>query len=45
VQDIAAKIGADYRSVHVWFSSTGKKNPQIVKVGRGRFSLAPGSAV
>lgn len=44
VQEIAAKIGANYRNIHVWFSSTGKKNPQIVKIGRGKFSLVSGAA-
>lgn len=44
VQEIASKIGANYRNIHVWFSSTGKKNPQILKVGRGRFTLLPGAA-
>lgn len=39
VQELAARIGANYRNVHVWFSSTGKKNPLIEKVGRGRYRL------
>jgi hypothetical protein len=44
VQEIAAKIGTNYRNIHVWFSSTGKKNPQILKIGRGKFSLMPSAA-
>lgn len=44
VQEIASKIGANYRNIHVWFSSTGKKNPQILKIGRGKFSLVSGAA-
>ncbi len=44
VQEIASKIGANYRNIHVWFSSTGKKNPQILKIGRGKFSLMSGAA-
>jgi hypothetical protein len=39
VQELAARIGANYRNVHVWFSSTGKKNPLIEKVGRGKYRL------
>jgi hypothetical protein len=39
VQDLASRIGANYRNVHVWFSSTGKKNPLIEKIGRGRYRL------
>ena len=39
VQELASRIGANYRNVHVWFSSTGKKNPLIEKIGRGRYRL------
>jgi hypothetical protein len=39
VQDLAGRIGANYRNVHVWFSSTGKKNPLIQKMTRGKYRL------
>jgi hypothetical protein len=39
VQELAGRIGANYRNVHVWFSSTGKKNPLIQKMNRGKYRL------
>ena len=39
VQELAGRIGANYRNVHVWFSSTGKRNPLIQKVTRGKYRL------
>jgi hypothetical protein len=44
VQEIASRLGANFRNIHVWFSSQGKKNPQILKIGRGRFSLSSAPA-
>ena len=42
VQEIAGRIGANYRNIHVWFSSTGKKNPLIQKITRGKYRLLNG---
>jgi hypothetical protein len=39
VTDLAKKIGVKNTNVHVWFSTTGKKHPEIRKVGRGHFKL------
>ena len=39
VADIAARIGMHCRNVHVWLSSTGKKNPLIVRSGRGVYQM------
>ena len=39
VQELAGQIGANYRNVHVWFSSTGKKNPLIQRITRGKYRL------
>ncbi len=32
IRDLSEKLGVDYRNISVWFSTTGKKNPQIKKV-------------
>jgi len=39
VAQIAAQTGSHYRNVHVWFSSTGKKNPLIQRINRGIYRL------
>lgn len=39
VQDIAKKIGAKPQNLHVWFSTTGRRSPEIVRVGPGRYAL------
>ncbi|MEO6848441.1 MAG: hypothetical protein ABI443_12095 [Chthoniobacterales bacterium] len=39
VKDIADKIKIKPQNLHVWFSTTGKKFPQIVKVEQGRYRL------
>ena len=39
VAEIAARIGTHCRNVHVWLSSTGKKNPLIVRSGRGVYQM------
>ena len=39
VSEIAAKIGSSYRRVHVWLSSTGKKNKLVVRLARGTYQL------
>ncbi len=40
VTDLSKKIGVKNANVHVWFSSTGKKLPEIKRVGKGHFKLA-----
>jgi len=39
VTDLAKKLGVKNTHVHVWFSTTGKKHPDIKKVGKGHFKL------
>jgi len=39
VPDLSKKIGVKSQNVHVWFSSTGKKLPEIKRVGKGHFKL------
>jgi hypothetical protein len=39
VPDLSKKIGAKNQNVHVWFSSTGKKLPEIKRIGKGHFKL------
>lgn len=39
VAEIAEKVGANYRNVHVWLSSIGKRNPRIVRAGRGLYRM------
>ncbi len=40
VQDIAKPLGVKAQNVHVWFATTGKKNPDIQKVGESRYALS-----
>ncbi|MEO8206675.1 MAG: hypothetical protein ABI615_10880 [Chthoniobacterales bacterium] len=39
VKDVADKIKIKPQNLHVWFSTTGKKFPQITKVEQGRYRL------
>jgi predicted transcriptional regulator with HTH domain len=39
VAEIAEKVGAKYRNVHVWLSSIGKRNPRIIRSGRGIYRM------
>ena len=39
VSDLASHIGSSYRRVHVWLSSTGKKNKLVVRLARGTYKL------
>jgi hypothetical protein len=39
VKDIAQKIKIKPQNLHVWFSTTGKKFKEIVKVAQGRYRL------
>jgi hypothetical protein len=40
VKDISEKLGVKNQNVHVWFSTTGKKLPEIKKVGEARYAFA-----
>jgi hypothetical protein len=40
VTDLANTVGVNPKNVSIWFSTTGKKNKAIKKVGRGQFRLA-----
>jgi DNA replication initiation complex subunit (GINS family) len=40
VTELSKKIGVKNANVHVWFSSTGKKIPEIKRVGKGHFKLS-----
>jgi hypothetical protein len=39
VTDLSKKIGVKNANVHVWFSSTGSKLPEIKKIGKGHYKL------
>ena len=38
VKDISSTLGVKNQNVHVWFSTTGKKMPEISKVGEARYA-------
>jgi len=38
VKDISSKLGVKNQNVHVWFSTTGKKLPEVTKVGEARYA-------
>ncbi|HEY8900161.1 MAG TPA: hypothetical protein VIM61_07100 [Chthoniobacterales bacterium] len=38
VKDISSTLGVKNQNVHVWFSTTGKKLPEISKVGEARYA-------
>ncbi len=40
VVDLAKKLGVKGTNLHIWFATTGKKNPGIKKVGKGHYKLA-----
>lgn len=40
VKDIATQIGVNPQNVHVWFSSTGKKLDDIVRVAAGHYKIS-----
>ncbi len=40
IKDLAAKVGAEYKNISIWFATTGKKNSKIKKVGPARYKLA-----
>lgn len=39
VTDLSKKLGIKNANVHVWFSSTGSKMPEIKKLGKGHYKL------
>jgi len=39
VPALSKKIGVKSQNVHVWLSSTGKKLPEIKRIGKGHFKL------
>jgi hypothetical protein len=43
VKELSGKLGVKNQNVHVWFSSTGKKIPQIQRVSAGRYRLRSGA--
>lgn len=38
VKDIAARLGQKPANIHAWFQATGKKTPEIKKVGKGTYA-------
>lgn len=40
VRDLAAKIGAPYKNIYIWFATTGKKNNKIKKIAPATYRLA-----
>ena len=43
VPELAQKIGAKNANLHVWFSNTGKKLPEIERIGAGHFRIRQNS--
>lgn len=41
VRELAIKLGIRSQNIHVWFSSTGKKVPDLFKIGEGRYCYKP----
>jgi hypothetical protein len=39
VTELSKRLGVKNANVHVWFSTTGKKFPEIVRTGKGEFKL------
>lgn len=39
VTDLALKTGSQYRNIHVWLSSTGKRDARIVRAARGVYKF------
>jgi len=39
VTELSKKVGAKSVNVHVWLSTTGKKLPEIKKLGKGHYKL------
>ena len=39
-KDLADKVDSKYKNIAIWFSTTGKKNSAIKKVGPAHFRLA-----
>lgn len=39
VTELSKRLGVKNANVHVWFSTTGKKFPEIVRIGKGEFRL------
>jgi hypothetical protein len=44
VKDISSKLGVKNQNVHVWFSTTGKKLPEVAKVGEARYAYKAAAA-
>jgi len=40
VADLAKSLKVNGTNLHVWFATTGKKNPAIKKAGKGHYQLA-----
>ena len=41
VKEITKELGVKNQNVHVWFSTTGKKDPGITKLQGARYALIP----
>jgi hypothetical protein len=39
VRELAGKIGANPKNLHIWFATTGKKNSHIEKMGEARYRM------
>ena len=39
VTELSKKLGVKNQNVHVWFSSTGSKLPEIKKIGKGHYRI------
>ena len=43
VLDLASALGMPSKNLHVWFVTTGKKEPKIKRIARGRYAWLEGS--
>jgi phosphatidylserine/phosphatidylglycerophosphate/cardiolipin synthase-like enzyme len=39
VRELAETLGANYKNIYIWFATTGKKNPNIRKLGKAQYRL------
>jgi len=39
VAELSDKLGAKYKNIYIWFATTGKKNPNVKKLGPAKYRL------
>ena len=45
VSELAKRTGSTYRNIHVWLSSTGKRNLLVARTARGTYKMVPSQGV